>query len=237
MAPRILVRSARGEDVPRLVELDALTFGSAGVAPFGGDFFLTWLEVNPSGLIVAESDGRVVGYHYAQGADFSFERIGEFTTFDAAADGGFTRATHRPDGNSLHGVSMCSVLPGAGRLLFRRAFAQAERTGKAYYFGFTRMSGLAAFVGKVASAASPQGVGLDGLAMWYARENARMVGGKVWPTAGTPPSLTLPPLTLPDRVLGRQLRIAGYGLARILPGCMPDPESLDFAALLVRCLK
>jgi hypothetical protein len=60
------VRAATERDGPRMVELDRLAFGAAGMGHYGESHVRCWLEVNPEGLLVASRDGTAVACWYSQ---------------------------------------------------------------------------------------------------------------------------------------------------------------------------
>src|SRR3990172_5246615 len=141
----ILVRQARPEDVDAIVSLEKTVYGPLGTACYGEEYVRAWLEVHPPGLTVAVQDGAVVGYQYAQRVDFEFDRMHLFQKYDEATDHGCSRSSHRPDGNALHSVTLCSIIPGAGKALLDDLFELARRLNTRYTIGMARMPGLAAY--------------------------------------------------------------------------------------------
>jgi hypothetical protein len=136
----------------------------------------------------------------------------------------------------VHSITLCSITAGAGRALIASVFDLMKRLGKRYTVSQTRLAGFDAYLRGLADRGGsiPDGVSLDEVALWYALETAKMVGGKIWPGLQRRPELPLPPLTAPDPVVGKQLKNAGAGLVALLPGYMPDPQSRDYAVLLVK---
>lgn len=226
------VRPAIESDVPRLVKLEQQCFGSSGLDLYDGRHMRCWLEVNPDGLLVAEQDKKVVGYRYSQYLDFCFDNIADLTTNDAFTDSGFTRATHRADGNSINGVSVCSVVPGAGRVLFEAIFEKLRETNRHFYFGFSRISGFDRYCHWLnANGYDTASIGIKPLATWYATQCATQVDGKVW---GWVPNERLDlPSPEPDPVISKYLKHKGFGIAAILVDWLKDPPSRDVGVMVL----
>ncbi|MBN1585392.1 hypothetical protein JW899_03430 [Candidatus Uhrbacteria bacterium] len=231
----IRVRRACPRDIPKIVALERDLYGSAKMEYYCEDHVWTWFRVNPEGLTVAERGSTVVGYSYSQRVDFDFEKIGLFTTHDQATDSGYTAATHRPNGNALYGVTVCSAWPGAGWHLMADTFALARRLGTEYTMGMSRMPRFDRFMKKNGQDGNliPDSFPERDLALWYALETARIVNGTVWPNVGPKPDLPLPELRHPDPVIVHHLRFRNHGLAALLPNAVRDPQSRNYAALIV----
>lgn len=231
------VRQAEAGDVPALVGLEQQAFGAAGTDVYGEEYFRCWLEVNPEGLLVAEHGGRVVAYRYSQYCDFELADIARLTTHNAFTDDGFTRATHKPDGNSINGVTVCSIVPGAGRVLFQAIFEQLKRQGRRWYFGFSRIAGFDRYCKTLQDAGIDfAGLGERGerkVATWYACECARIAGGLVWPTVTSPIGLGLPAPEKPDPVLSKYLKHPGFGVAAVMADWMKDPPSRQYGVMVL----
>lgn len=225
------IRTATAADVPVLAAMDRARFGSQGMETYGEEHFRCWLDVNPSGLLVASHAGSVVGYRYSQYLDFDRGDIAGLTNNDAFTDRGFSRRTHRDAGNSINGMSVCSTLPGAGRALFEVIFEQLRREGRRYYFGFARIPGFAAYRERLGAEASR--VDPKQLATWYAIGCARRVGGLVHDGVVYTGDLRLPEPEAPDPVLSKMLRHPGFGVAAVLPDWLEDPASLNVCVMVL----
>jgi hypothetical protein len=232
----VVIRPATDADVPALVALEKGVYGALGTDCYGETHFRAWLRVHPEGLVLAEAGGTVVGYQYSQFVEFSLDDVASLPSYDEFTDHGLTVTTHVPTGNSVHGVTICSVHPGAGCMLVESIFDLMRRRGKRYTIGFSRIAGFDAYMrGLEAAGLWPlPGVEERTVALWYALETARMVGGSVLPSLTPGPDLPFPPPSRPDPVIGRQLRFKEFRVAGILPGCMRDPQSRDHAVLIVR---
>lgn len=230
----IIARPAVSADIATLVALEKSVFAPLGTEYYGEAYFNAWFETNPDGLIVADCGGRVVGYQYSQWTNFAFDDFRHFATYHGATDGGFTRKSHRPDGNAVHCLSECSIMPGAGFVLGSSVIDLMMNFKKNFIVSQSRMPGFDNYAKSVENSnAPPDGVTLDELALWYAIGNAKLVGGKIWTALVGQPNLDLPLPDKKDPVLSGHLRFPGFGLAAILPNCMHDPQSRDYAALLV----
>ena len=229
------VRQAARKDIAALVEVERRTFGASGTDCYGEDYFSAWLDIHPEGLWLAESAGRAVGYGYAQGFRFEFDRLNELTTHDEVTDCGYTRSTHRPDGNSLYGLAIASIAPGAGRALLGHMLDLTRRLGKTYFLGSARIAGFDNYMKTLEDGGHPVlGAASEAeIALWYAHACAEMTRSKVWPTMPRKPALALPTPAGPDPVLNKHIAFSGYGMASLLPKYMRDPQSRHYGVCVV----
>lgn len=213
-----------------IVALEEASYAANGMQCYGTDHVAAWLEVNPAGLFVAEHGGNVVGYTCTQTIHFEPGRAHAMKTHDIATDCGYIRRTHRPDGNSIYGLSICSSVPGASREMFRHICAYARENGKAYYMGFSRIPGFDKYAKIVEddALAAGNGVSQDDLALWYAHACIDMVGGGMHDVFPPRPRLSLPVPEDPDPVFCKYLKVPGMWTAALVPGYMQDPESRDY---------
>jgi hypothetical protein len=233
----IVVRQAREEDVARLVEVEKQAWGHFGTDIYTRDHFVAWLDVHRVGFLVAEFNGLVVGYIYGQLMNFELSNIPHFTSCNEITDFGYTRKTHNPNGNSLYGISVVSVQPGAGRMLNKSIFALTEKLRKQYYFGFPRLSNFDLYMKELERSSQwyvAQHIPEEVIALWYAIECAKMVGGKIWTgICYVQPDLELPLPKIPDPVLCSHLKSGVFGIVRIIKNFMKDPSSRNYATLCV----
>jgi hypothetical protein len=221
------VRSAVERDVARLAELDARAFGGAGMGHYGEDHARCWFEVNPEGLLIAARDGVDVACCYSQYVDFAPEDARGLTTDAQYTDSAFTRATHRPRGNSIHVVTVSSTAAGGRRALFEALRFQLLAQGREFLLLFSRLAGLRDYYQPVA------GVGLERVASWYVVQCASLFGeAAVWPGITQEP-LPLPPPSGPDPVLNKYLRDRGAAVAAVMMDWIEDPASCNCGALVV----
>lgn len=229
------IRQARPDDVSILARLEREKFGPKGTDVYDEQYFNCWLEVNPEGLLVATIGDQVVGYRYSQYVNFTPSDISALTTHNAFTDDGFTRSTHIPNGNSINGVSVCSMMRGAGRVLFEVIFDQLIRQGRRNYFGFSRIEGFHEYCLLL----EEQGVDTSSipakdLVTWYAYCCAEDAGGFLHDTVDTSGMpRNLPKVAKPDPVLSKYLKHQGFGVAAILPGWMKDPQSHGFGVMVL----
>jgi ribosomal protein S18 acetylase RimI-like enzyme len=117
-ARRTSVRHTRGEDVPRLIELQRRTYTT--IAAWTEEKFAHQLEVFPQGQVVAELNGRIVGAASSLivlwdewPVEHSWTEITGSGTFD----------THTPHGRTLYGAEVFVDRTlrgmGVGRELYR----------------------------------------------------------------------------------------------------------------------
>src|ERR1700733_13666999 len=162
------VRAATERDGPRMAELDRLAFGAAGMGHYGESHVRCWLEVNPEGLLVASRDGTAVACCYSQYGDFSPEAVSLLTTDAAFTDSALTRKTHRPEGNSIHVVTVSSIAPCGRRALFAALMRQLVAQKRAYLILFSRLAGLRDYCLMLAEkGVDVDALGLQRVASWY----------------------------------------------------------------------
>lgn len=234
--PEFLVRPAEWRDVSPLAALEQKIYGPLGTDIYDESYFSTWLEVHPEGLIVAEADGRVVGYHYGQYIDFDDQAIHTMTTYNDHTDNGYTRRTHNPQGRDLHTVSLLSDARGAGRAMTNYLFDHLKRHNKRSMLAASRIAGFDAYAKQIEAqrGATLSKTELMNVAIWYSRETARLIGGNIRANFPSYDGLPLPRLTQPDPILGSYLRYdQGYALSALLSDWMKDPPSRYMGALVI----
>ena len=98
---RVTVRPTREADIPRLIELQRLTY--ATIEPWSSDKFALQLAVFPQGQVVAEAEGRIVGAASSLivlwdewSTEHSWQQITAGGSFD----------THNPKGRTLYGAEV-----------------------------------------------------------------------------------------------------------------------------------
>jgi hypothetical protein len=228
------VRQATASDVPLLAELDRRAFAGLGMGYYGESHVRCWLEVNPEGLLVASRDGVAVACCYSQYVDFAPEDVALLTTDAAFTDSALTRTTHRPDGNSIHVVTVSSIAPGGRRALFEALLCQLTAQNREFLILFSRLAGLRDYCRMlVETGVDLDSLGRERLARWYVAQCAARSGaaGQVWPEVKLE-SLALPPPLGPDPVLNKYLKDRGAGVAAVLPDWIEDPASCNCSALV-----
>jgi hypothetical protein len=222
------VRTAGERDVARLAELDALAFGGSGMGHYGESHARCWLEVNPAGLLIAAHGGTDVACCYSQYVDFAPGDVARLTTDAEFSDSALTRATHRPDGNSIHVVTVSSIVPGGRRALFEALNAQLVAQGRAFLILFSRLAGLQDYCRSL-ERARLEALGIERVARWYV---AQCASGAIWPEAAGE-ALALPAPSGPDPILNKYLRDRGAQVAAVMVDWIEDPASCNCGALVV----
>ena len=228
------VRAATERDAPRMAELDRLAFGAAGMGHYGESHVRCWLEVNPEGLLLASRDGTPVACCYSQYVDFSPDDVSLLTTDAAFTDSALTRKTHRPQGNSIHVVTVSSIAPGGRRALFEALMRQLVAQNRTYLLLFSRLAGLRDYCRLLTSTGvDVDSLGLRRVALGYVAQCAALFGGaRLWPGVKQE-SLALPPPAAPDPVLNKYLKDRGAEVAAVLVDWIEDPASCNYSALVV----
>lgn len=240
---KLVVRNASAADLNRVTELETRIFGAHSITPFDRGHFSAWLEVYPQGFFVAEQDGEVVGYTYTQVIKCNPNdprELDRWTSFNVMNDSGYTRASHRADGNYHLGVNIGSVVPGAGKVLVEALVDLGNALGKPL-LGMSRISGLKAYFEKlVVDRIVNRHVDVkmkNAIALSYFLQCAKMVGGSVRLIANSPGMnysdlSALPVVTVPDPVLCKYLRNPHFATWALLPEFIADPASLNYAVLM-----
>jgi hypothetical protein len=229
------VRPATERDVCVVAELDRRAFAGLGMGYYGESYVRCWLEVNPEGLLVAWQDGTPVACCYSQYVNFSPSDVSLLTTDAAFTDSALTRKTHRPDGSSIHVVTVSSTVPGGRRALFAALLRQLAAQSRAYLILFSRLPGLGAYCRLlIERGIDVDSLGFERVARWYVAQCAALArpGGRgLWPGVRQE-SPALPPPPAPDPVLNKYLQDRGAEVAAVLPGWIEDPASRNCSALV-----
>lgn len=198
----IIVRSYTEADIPALIDVQRACFPPP--YPVGQlwspEQLKSHIEVFPAGAMCAEIAGRIVGSCTSLIIDFDPAHPDH--TWDEAADGGYIRRSHDPNGNTLYGIDM-AVVPelrgrGVARAMYRARFQLVKDLGLERFLAAGRMPGYAAHADKL----SPEA---------YAD---KVIAGE-----------------LIDPVLTPQLR-SGLRPVKVIRNYIPDEESRDCALLL-----
>jgi hypothetical protein len=226
------VRLADVRDGPRLAELDRIAFSNTGMGHYGEDRVRCWFEVNPKGLLVATRQSTVVAYAYSQYVDFSPDDLSTLTTDSAFTDSAFTRRTHLARGNSIHVVTVSSVVPGGRKALFRTLIDQLHAQNRRYLFLFSRVAGFSDYCHMLTSSGIDVEVfGLERVARSYVHHCAAKYGGHIWVGSNCEP-LALPTPNTPDPVLNKYLKDDGARVISVLDNWLTDPASQNFSAIV-----
>lgn len=243
MKKGIVVRNATRKDLMRVVELEQSIFGAEGLVPFCYKHFATCLEAYPQGFFVAEENGSIVGYVYAQIIYFNPHdpvEITKWTSFDAIIGSEVLRASHKPNGDYHLGINIGSISPGAGKLLVDALVSLGQCTGKPV-LGMSRVSGLRTYLQSL----KYMGIDIDSMyderrhaiALAYVLQSATLVGGAVRLMESCPgvahlSSLQLPTVSVRDPVLCKYLLNKAVAVFAILPNFLNDPASAHYAVLI-----
>jgi predicted amidohydrolase/GNAT superfamily N-acetyltransferase len=119
---RVLVRQARAEDVPGLIELNRAAYPTLAEdnVVWGRSHLLSHQRVFPQGQIVAELDGKIVGGSAALIVDLGRDPL-RHHTWSGITDSGYFY-NHTSQGDTLYGADVC-VHPehrcrGIGRMIY-----------------------------------------------------------------------------------------------------------------------
>jgi hypothetical protein len=170
---------------------------------------------------------------YSQYVDFAPEDVSLLTTDAAFTDSALTRTTHRPDGNSIHVVTVSSIAPGGRRALFEALLRQMTAQNRTFLILFSRLSGLRDYCRMLAEkGVDVDSLGRERIARWYVAQCAARSGAdRIWPEVKLE-SLALPPPVRPDPVLNKYLQDRGARVAAVLPDWIEDPASCNYSALV-----
>lgn len=231
----LVIREVEARDIVRLEALEKKIWSGLGTAILSASDITQWFANHSPFFLVAEYDGELVAYYYGQCADFSMEHIDEYTAPHILSKTGYTIHVHKADGNSVEGLSVVSCMKGAARALNQEVYTRVRRLKKDFYFGYSRLSGFDSYLRGLPAHTRGYADSCDEyhVALWYAHESMKLINGKIWETWCTPqPPLCLPPPTVPDPVLSFHAKGTAFGLLRVVPEFMPDPESRNYGAFL-----
>ena len=228
------VRAATERDAPVMAALDRQAFAGLGMGHYGESHVQCWLEVNPEGLLVAWRDGTAVACCYSQYVDFSPGDVSLLTTDAEFTDSALTGKTHCPSGNSIHVVTVSSIVPGGRQALFETLMRQLITQKREFLILFSRICGLRDYCRVLTEKGfDVDSFGLERVARWYVAQCVVQFGGAgVWPGVKHEP-LGLPPPVAPDPVLNRYLKDPGAEVAAVRTDWIEDPASRNCSALVV----
>lgn len=227
------MREVKEDDLPELAALERQLWGGLGTPIWAYADLKEWLEKGSPFFLLAESGGRIGGYYYGQLNDFSLEKTDDYTKFDTVTGRGYTRHEHDPNGNSVYGVCVSSIMRGAGAALHAEVHLRIGKLRKKYFFCHSRIPGFAAYLAQLDPESRKYAEGrLDQVALWYAHGCMKLAGARDWgPWCTLRPTLALPE-PIPDPVLTSHVKGIGtcLGLLRVVSGFMNDPESKHYSA-------
>ncbi|HEX2792773.1 MAG TPA: hypothetical protein VHO23_03605 [Candidatus Paceibacterota bacterium] len=234
MHPELTVRNAASHDIEQLIAIEAAAWHGSGAPLLAREQFADWLEERSPYFLVAEKEGAACAYYFGRLIAFAPERIEAFLDPALVTGNGWSAHRANPFGNAVYGISVASVARGAGRALMDAVHERLRRDRVRYFLGFTRMTGLDAYLqGLERAGAGRLPAPEASVALWYAHENARLLGLRAWREGAARPALDLAPLRVPDPVIAFHVRGSTAGLMAVLPGYMPDRASRNYGALFV----
>lgn len=240
---KIIVRNARQSDLHPITKLEREIFCPHGIEPFTYEHFSDWLEVYAPGFFVAELEGRIVGYVYSQIIECYPEdpdEISRWKTFNAMIGNGYTKYTHKPNGTHHLGVSIGSIISGAGKLL-TSASVELGKNSKKPLLGMSRISGFGKYYTdlskKGAIPAEPHKEMKNAIALSYSLQCAKITNSSInlimnCPGADYNGLPVLPDPDQPDAILRKYLRNGNLSIWAVLPDFIDDAASLNYSVLI-----
>ena len=120
----VRTRNWRPEDIPALVELQKTVYSSAyEEGMYGARVFELELAAFPEGQILAELDGKIIGYTAT--LIVNLEKDTYYTFVEITGNGTFT--THNPAGDTLYGADMAVHPDYRGMGVARKLYAERKR--------------------------------------------------------------------------------------------------------------
>lgn len=230
----ISIRLAKTSDFRFLAAMERSVWGKLGTDVYDETYFQAWIEVSPDGFFVAEQLGVPIGFAYVQTIKLEQLHFPPHTTFNQITDRGYTACSHTPNGNYRFGLTVCSLVPGAGWRLMHTTIDDGRKRDKPI-LGVSRLADFASWVETIR--ASGHLVELTpeteaSLALHYTLECVRLQGGRTKPEMyhGYDPA-RWPQLTAPDDVLKRYLRQEAFCLIQVVPDFWTDLGSRNFTVL------
>lgn len=231
----VTIRPVQPNDQAMILALEQRIWSKAGVVSLSQDMFDRWLKTYTEGFLVALDGDTLCGYIYNEIIDFD-EHIIDTPQWLQFTRDYYIRSHHRPSGNTLFGVSLVTDPPDMG--IGKQLLKKTEELVKLRHFNFwitlARMPGLAAYIRRARDNGFPITTN-ETLARYYAIQNMSSIGS---PIRDSLTSITLPDnlpiLNRTDPVIARLSKITGMELYDIVPSAFDDPESANYAGLLVR---
>ncbi len=234
---KIVIRHGVEGDVPAIVSIEQQAYEGTGCAPFTREHVHCWLETHPDGFLVAEKNGEVKAFCYLQLIDFDPGHQMTSKTYDDLTDHGYSRSTHKPNGNSFCMITLDSLSPGVGLTLIKNLGKHITSRGKPYAVGTSRISGFAAYLEKIHNLGIINKNLLDKdaevkIALWYAAQTVKRTRGTFDSTCPPIPNIDLPAPGKSDPVLGFY---TGNGLSMhsVFPDFLEDAQSRNFSVIVV----
>jgi len=103
---KIKIRQAKIEDIPQILNVEKGAWNEDKAA--SQEMFESRIKTFPEGVLVAESDGKIVGVVVTEKVNYDYKN--EAYTWYEITDNGFIRNSHNPDGDTIYGVDL-SVSP------------------------------------------------------------------------------------------------------------------------------
>jgi len=119
---KVVVRSLRIEDYPKLVEMQGKCF--PGMHPWSREQVESQLQHFPEGQIVIEIDGEIVAS--ASSLIVDFEDHEDWHDWKSISDSGYIR-NHNPDGDTMYGIEIMVDPEYRGLRLARRLYNERKR--------------------------------------------------------------------------------------------------------------
>ena len=104
---KIIIRNAKGEDIPTIREMELASWGEELAAT--EEMFRARLEVFPKGVFVALMGERLVGVVVTE-ILANYDLAKPTPKWLATTDNGFIRGSHDPKGDTFFGVDLSTVL-------------------------------------------------------------------------------------------------------------------------------
>jgi len=233
----IIIRHATEEDIPYVVKIEERLFAHTGCAPFGEEHAQCWLQTHPDGFLVAEKNKEVKAFCYLQLIDFNPGEQILCKTYDELTDNGYSKNTHKPNGNTFCMITLDSISPGVGLILIKNLGKHITSRGKPYAIGTSRITGFDAYLEKIHNLGIINRNLLDKdaefkIALWYSAQTVKRTRGTFDATCPLIPALDLPEPEKSDPILGFY---TGNGLSMydIYPNFIKDKQSSDFSVIVV----
>ncbi len=233
----ITIRHGTEKDIPSIVSIENQLFAHTGCTPFGEEHVRCWLETHPDGFLVAEKNEEVKAFCYLQLIDFNPGESISCKTYDELTDCGYSKNTHKPNGNTFCMITLDSISPGVGLILIKNLGKHITSRGKPYAIGTSRITGFDAYLEKIHNLGIINRNSLDKdaefkIALWYAAQTVKRTRGTFDATCPPIPALDLPEPEKSDPILGFY---TGNGLSMytIYPNFLKDTQSCDFSVIVV----
>lgn len=215
----IIIRPAEVTDFDNFHKMEIEAWKNTPVKPLSREMFETWISVHQKGFPLAFVNGQCCAHIYAQICDYNPRDRNDLRNLYEMTDNMWTVKTHDPKGDCIYSFSICSIHVGAARKINDYFINMTLESGKKYYGGAVRMSGLESY---------KKAQGRKRLTLKFVREYAQAAHDTIKGLRGD-----LPPVY--DDVITPLFKIPVAELGNVIPNFFPYGKGSEKWGCVVFC--